>query len=213
MIDRLASPVTSEPVSPGVLRDWLRDVPDTDASLERLISAARAHFEKSTNVIVCSQTRVAVLDGWPMAAGNDDWQSGEGSVLALAQGYVCLPQGPLISVDHIKTLGSDGVTQSTLAASSYYAEVGSRPGRINLVPGKSWPVPGVMRAGIEIQYKVGLGAQPEDVPADVVQAILQIAAHWYENRELMMDGQLGSPQQVPMGAERIIARYRISPGL
>lgn len=211
MIDRLITRPASEPVSTSVLREWLRDAPDSDASLERLITAAREYFEKSTNLIIVTQTRLAVFDAWPLDPQTDDWSSGQGSILALQQGFVTVPQGPLISVDHIKTLGADGASLTAFAAASYYAEVGSKPGRINLLPGALWPVPGVSRAGIQIQYKAGIAPQAEDAPSDIVQAILQMAAHWYENREIMTDGQ--TVAQIPVGAERIIARHRVSPGL
>ena len=44
-----------------------------------------------------------------------------------------------------------------------------------------------------------------DPPADIKQATLMIAAHWFENRE---NTYAGSLETVPLDAEQIIANYR-----
>ncbi|MCE6960576.1 head-tail connector protein [Cereibacter sphaeroides] len=43
-----------------------------------------------------------------------------------------------------------------------------------------------------------------EVPASLVEAILQLAAWWYENREAASDGA----REVPFGVREIIAEYR-----
>lgn len=47
---------------------------------------------------------------------------------------------------------------------------------------------------------------PDGTPADVQQAVLMLAAHWYENREATLVGV--TAQSVPFGYEAIIANHR-----
>lgn len=47
---------------------------------------------------------------------------------------------------------------------------------------------------------------PEGAPADVEQAILMLAAHWFENREASIVGV--SAQAVPFGFDEIIREHR-----
>jgi hypothetical protein len=47
---------------------------------------------------------------------------------------------------------------------------------------------------------------PEGAPADVEQAILMLAAHWYENREASIVGV--TAQAVPFGFDEIIREHR-----
>lgn len=47
---------------------------------------------------------------------------------------------------------------------------------------------------------------PDAVPAPLVEAVSQLAAHWYENREATLVGITG--QDLPFGVWPIIAEYR-----
>ena len=47
---------------------------------------------------------------------------------------------------------------------------------------------------------------PDGPPEDVEQAVLMLAAHWYENREATLVGV--TAQQVPFGYDSIIANHR-----
>lgn len=47
---------------------------------------------------------------------------------------------------------------------------------------------------------------PNGPPADVEQAILMLAAHWYENREASIVGV--SAQAIPFGFDEIIREHR-----
>ncbi|WP_275788579.1 head-tail connector protein [Pararhizobium gei] len=49
-------------------------------------------------------------------------------------------------------------------------------------------------------------AYPDGVPADLQEAILQLVAHWYENREAVLVGF--SSQNLPNGLDDIIREYR-----
>lgn len=47
---------------------------------------------------------------------------------------------------------------------------------------------------------------PTGTPADVEMAVLQLAAHWYENREASLVGV--SAQVLPLSVTEIVAEYR-----
>ncbi|WP_275789107.1 head-tail connector protein [Pararhizobium gei] len=58
------------------------------------------------------------------------------------------------------------------------------------------------RLGFDMAVKYG----DSDVPADLQEAILQLVAHWYENREAVLIGI--SSQALPSGLDDIIRDYR-----
>jgi hypothetical protein len=47
---------------------------------------------------------------------------------------------------------------------------------------------------------------PDGTPADLEQAVLMVAAHWYENREGSLVGV--TAQELPMGVADIIRNHR-----
>lgn len=213
MSDVQHTPPASEPITAAELRAHLRDVPDGDAALEALISAAREFAEEETGLIMIQQTRRLTLDNWPFASHGDGrgsdglgWWDGvrDGAIIGAAPRFLELPRAPLISITSITTFDTEGdgvVWQS----GNYLADTGNRPGRVVLEVGGTWPIPTRPAAGIVILYVAG-HADAAAVPRSLRLAILQIAAHWYENRELVdYDG----PQKVSMQAGRILKQARI----
>ncbi|SKA26357.1 head-tail connector protein [Consotaella salsifontis] len=64
-------------------------------------------------------------------------------------------------------------------------------------------------AYVEAQIGFALGDAvefPDGTPADVEQAVLMVAAHFYENREATLVGV--SAQEMPIGALDIIREHR-----
>jgi hypothetical protein len=49
---------------------------------------------------------------------------------------------------------------------------------------------------------------PAGTPDDVAQAVLLIAAHWYENREATVIGAAGGAVSLPIGVRDILANRR-----
>lgn len=74
-----------------------------------------------------------------------------------------------------------------------------------LLPGKiaaaQSQIEGWLGYAIEDEY-----AAPLIVPASLKEAVLQLAAHWYENREATLVGV--NAQSLPLGFEDIIANFR-----
>lgn len=205
MGDILITAPTEEPVSVAELRAHLRDPADADSVLTRLIKAAREYVEEATGLALISQTRELTLDAWPGGGDGLGWWDGvqEGAISGRAPRYVELPRGPLISIASVKTYDT-GNNATTWEAGNYFADTGTRPGRLALLNGAVWPVPTRAASGIVIRYMAGY-ANAAAVPNALALAILQIAAHWYEHRELTA---IDAVNKVPMQAERILTKYR-----
>lgn len=171
-------------VTPGELRGELRDCMDADEVLADLIATAREYVETETGSISLAREVVVVLDGWP--TGNvSGWWDGvrEGPIGGGdAPNWIELPRMPALSITSVETLDSNG-QPTTWAAGNYYLDNRSDTHRLILKPGASWPVPGVPAAGIIITYQAGYD-DPAKVPQMFKRCVLQLAAHWYENREL-----------------------------
>lgn len=59
--------------------------------------------------------------------------------------------------------------------------------------------------GFKISERYG-GAEQEGIPSALVEAVSQLAAHWYENREASVIGM--SAGALPFGVQDIIREYR-----
>lgn len=205
MGDILITAPTEEPVSVAELRAHLRDPADADSVLTRLIKAAREYVEEATGLALISQTRELTLDAWPGGGDGLGWWDGvqEGAIIGRAPRYVELPRGPLIFITSVKTYDT-GNNATTWEPGNYFADTGNRPGRLALLDGAVWPVPTRAASGIVIRYVAGY-ANAAAVPNALALAILQIAAHWYEHRELTA---IDAVNKVPMQAERILTKFR-----
>jgi uncharacterized phiE125 gp8 family phage protein len=58
----------------------------------------------------------------------------------------------------------------------------------------------------EVQFEAGYGADWADVPSDLGQAVLLLAAHYYEHRHDATSEDLGA---IPFGVAALIERYRV----
>lgn len=90
---------------------------------------------------------------------------------------------PLASVTSVKYYDTDNV-QQTLSATVYDVDTTSRPGRIALKTGQSWPAVNSLRRvnRIEIAYVVGYTAAPL-IPAAILQGIRMYVALLETNRD------------------------------
>jgi uncharacterized phiE125 gp8 family phage protein len=70
------------------------------------------------------------------------------------------------------------------------------------------PAPGRIAAGIELDVSVGYGDAATDVPEALRQAIRLLAAHWYENRGLVITG-VAQVAALPSTVAALIAPYRM----
>lgn len=174
---------TAEPVTTTEAKAHLRvDISDDDALIAALIKAARQKVERSLGKSLLTQTWVLALDGFPAGARVD------------------LPNGPVQSVTTIKTYDEDD-TESTLSDTAYFVDTISA--RVGLNLDYTWPAALRPTNAVLITYVTGYGDDAADVPHDLVQAILLLVGHWYENREAS-----ASAGVMPLGVEALLQGYR-----
>jgi uncharacterized phiE125 gp8 family phage protein len=144
-------------------KDHLRyDQADQDALIERLIATATDDVERLTAMRFCTQTWDLVLDAAPC-----------GEVLTL-------PFGPLQSVTSITSYNTASIA-SVMDSASYYVDTWSRPGRIVLNEGHSWPTSLRSASAIVVRFVAGFG-DPADVPSPAKDAVLRRVAHYFRWR-------------------------------
>lgn len=209
---RLVTDATSEPVSLSDAKAFCRvDIPDDDALITSLITAARRYVEKQTGLALKTQTWAAVLDNWPegvrQGLGGPWWDGVRDAPLSLVTPTTVIEIGkrPFQAVTNVKLRDAYG-TLTTVDSSIYWTEISDMRGRINRKLGQIWPV--VIYAGsgaIEVTFTAGFDASPyEGVPDDLVTAIKVMVKHWYDFREPITEGSVA---KVPMHVGDILKNW------
>lgn len=177
---RITEPVV-EPVSIGELKSHLRidqSFNDDDLYLQSLASAARHHVETvSDRTLVRCQWQMK-LDAFPA------WD-------------IELPRPPIttgsITVTYVP---SDGV-YSPVAFTNFREDRDSTPAVIRPQWNGSWPTCRGAENDVTITYWAGYGDDPGRIPATARHCCLMLAAHWYANRESVVQGGMNPvPQSV-----------------
>jgi uncharacterized phiE125 gp8 family phage protein len=181
-----------EPVTLAEARDHMRvDITDDDVLIAGLITAAREHLETicRPQLAMITQTWRYVADGWP------------------ASDTLELRPWPLQSVTSVAYTSDAGVT-ATFASSNYVVDTYSKPGRLRLKSTASWPGTTLqVLNGLVVEFVAGYGNTSAAVPQRLRQALLLLAAHWYENRELaVLTGAM--PKQLPFSVDALMQHWR-----
>jgi len=176
-----------EPISVAEAKAHLRvDADNEDALIAQLIVAARMFVERTLGLALIAQGWSYFLDAWPCSA------------------CVALPIAPLQSVDAVTLHDATGGS-TEIGPEAYAVDVLSQPARIVF---KGSPPQLLARDlnAFEIAFTAGYGEEAADVPAPVRQALLLLAAHWYERREPVVLG--ASAQEVPATVAGLLLPYR-----
>lgn len=153
-----------------------------DAALAGFLRAAIATVEARTGKVLL--TRVFRLR-------LEDWRDPMGQPLPLA---------PALSVESVELTDRAGAVTPV------------PPARWRLVPDNQRPVlapvagslPSVPAGGhVTVRFTAGFGTDWDDVPADLAQAVMMLAARYYEDR-----GFDGSQLALPHGVSALIDRWR-----
>jgi len=153
-----------------------------DTMLEHYLRSAVAAIEARTGKIVLAKQYT-----WSLTAWRDPQRQP-------------LPLAPVVSVDEIRMIDRLG-GQIVVDAAGYVLQQDEHRPAIQTL---SASLPAVPIAGsVEIDFTAGFGALWTDVPPSMQQAILLLAAHYYENRT----GQ-GIGQDLPFGVSGLIERFR-----
>jgi uncharacterized phiE125 gp8 family phage protein len=167
---------------------------DDDQYLVDLLRTATAQVENDTARALVKQSWEVIYDCFPA--------------------LIRLPVSPLLAVTSIKYYDTDGV-QQTLAATEYEVLSHGIAGRITPAPTKSWPSTETGRLdAVTVLFDAGYididgsGNPINDAPYPLKQAIMVLAAHLYENREIVMTGL--SVAELPMSYKSLIQPYEVT---
>ena len=172
MARTLITAPTEEPVTVAEAKAHLRVYFDDDDTLiGNQIAAARQDLEKRLlNSALVTQTWDYYLDAFPTT------------------NTMKLPLPPLQSVTSITYTDQDG-NSSTFSSGSYTVDAISKPGRIVLNAGESWPSDTLQVVnGVVVRFVAGYGAATA-VPQAIKQGLMLLLGDMYEIREASVVGQ------------------------
>lgn len=177
-----------EPVTPLLFYDHLRLVEDDveKSYADTLRVAAREWVEERNGIATTTQTWEMVFDGW--------WDE-----------VLDLPYPPLQSVTSITYIDTDGATQ-ILDPAQYLVLAGSPVAQIAWAPNAIRPTVRNQPGAVKVRFVAGR-ANPADVPGTVKQAILLLAATWFEHREAV--GANTVFQRVPYTVSALLDQTRV----
>lgn len=163
------------------------DTSDDDALIQTYIDGALAMLEgpQGIGISILQRQWSLTLDKFPTA--------------------IELPVGPVLWVDSIAYVDTDGASQ-TLATTEYTVDLMSDPARIVPAYDKTWPTVRSHINVITVTFTAGYAAG-EAIPRDLLTAMQQVIGHWYENREAVVIGR--TIAEVPMSARETFERYRV----
>lgn len=212
----------AEPITLEEAKLHLRvDIPDDDALISGLISAARAAAENITR-------RAFVTQQWELAIDSFPRRMFFGSIVTVASyeqvipnlqmletgytvrfraGKIELPLSSLQSVDYVKCLDKDGVEQ-TLDPASYIVDSISEPGIIAPAYATFWPDSYSVPNAVRIGFTAGYG-DASAVPAGLKSWMLMRIGAMYENREEIAVGARVVAIDLPF-VDRLLDPYRIA---
>ncbi len=196
MTDSLSesSPPAAEPILKAAAKTHLKTgASSEDALIDALIVSARMHVETVMNRALIDQTWLWKLDDLPFSSGKP----------------LFVPKPPLQSITSITYVDTAGTTQ-TWDSTKYDVDAPSGPmaanGRIMPAFAESWPTTREQMAAVTITFVCGYGAAGSNVPDGILQAMLLLIGHWYENR--MAVNAKEKLTEIPFGASSLLGPFR-----
>lgn len=181
----LITPPEFYPVTVEQICDHLRVETDESGTISAYIQAATNYVEQATGLQLITATYKLTLDRFPQDR------------------VIRLPKPPLISVTSIVYGDPDG-WQTTLPSEAYTVDSTTKPGRIVLNAGQTWPQTANVANAVTINFTAGYG-DAAAVPPLLKQCVKFLVGHYYENREGAIDRTIS---EVPMAVASIIDMYK-----
>lgn len=111
-----------------------------------------------------------------------------------------LPVAPVSSIDHVELIDADGAISVVDPSRYRLVPDGHRPA----IRGNGTWLPAIPSGGsVVVRFTAGFGAGWADLPPSLQQAVLMLAAHFYENR-----GGQGRAGEWPGVISSILERFR-----
>lgn len=182
---------------PDVL-DHLRHMHDLDASppdapqdvahIARLIDSAAAFLDGPDGKL----RRALISQTW--VAHFTDWHR-----------ELPLRLPPVQSVTSVKYRDRDGYVQTVSAGVYRLHGATSWDPVVSPRAGENWPEAKAGDACIRVEFVAGFGSSASGIPAEILQAVRLLVAHWYVTREAA--GM--SMSELPFGVPELLQPYRI----
>lgn len=183
-----STPATAFPVTLPDMKLHLRvDDSDQDDIISGCIQSATKHVESVTGQALITSTWQETFDAFPAC-------------------FIPL-RSPLVAVTSITYIDLAGSSQ-TLAADQYTVDTTRQRGRIVEAYQVTWPSTRAHINVVTLTYTAGHGTAPADVPQPIRQAIMLMAAHWYEHPEGVVVGTIAT--ELPMAVKDLLASYRLN---
>lgn len=153
----VTTPPESEPLTKEEVKDHLGlNGDDYDNRVHQLIAAARKQVERLTNRRLIQQSLAIYFELFPV--GRE----------------IFLPIAPVSEISSVQYYDSDGALQ-TFAASKYFTDIISEPGRIVLDSSEAWPDTKAGRPNaVKINVVAGYGDSSADIDEGLTTAMLMI---------------------------------------
>ena len=153
-----------------------------DMALAGFLRAAIATIEARTGKVLLTRRFRMQLDDWRDRLGQT------------------LPLAPVIAVERIEIDDGMGTVTEVPAENWRLLPHGQRP----MILPAGVILPHVPRRGlVNVTFRAGFGEAWSQVPADLAQAVIMLAAQYYEDR-----GQSGAKGAMPFGVSALIERWR-----
>lgn len=152
---------------------------DEDDIFDISIPAARAYVENITSSILVQREIVEQRDCFGT--------------------YIELHRRPVVSIDEVAYIDADGVPQTY---AGYVAQVTRDPARVYPEIGGEWPTISDY-GGVTVTYTAGYAAGEE--PPELIQAMLLLIAHWYDNRESVTVGDVS--EELKLAVQSLCAQH------
>lgn len=191
---RLVTPPSVEPLNADQAKQHCRvETTEDDDYFDGLVTAARSAVEEYLSRSLITQTWELGIPRFPF------------------QDRILLPRGPVQSVTSVIYTDS-GLSSHTMTANTdYLTDIYSELAEIVIPFGKVWPtaVLSTMRP-VVIRFVAGYGSDGTAVPAQIILAMKQLIADWYENREAVSISRTASAiVELPNAYKALLATYRL----
>jgi uncharacterized phiE125 gp8 family phage protein len=184
---KLITPPATDPISLTTMKQHLREVStDWNIIIQAYMDAAVSYLDGPTGILgqaLITQQWELYYDAFPC----DGMQ---------------IPLGPLQSVQSVQYIDASG-DYVTWPNTNYKVDTVSNPGWV--VPINDWPTAQDTVNAVKVAFTCGFGGATS-IPSAILVAIMQMVAHWFENRETVSVGNIAN--EMPLTSMALIAPFR-----
>lgn len=188
----VATAPASEPVTTAEAKTHLRvDSSDDDTYIDTLVKSARMWIERTNGLALVNTTYDGSINAFPHT-----------------DGAIIIPKYPLSSVTSITYYDDDLSTSTVFSSSSYQVDTRTRPPRIVIKNGSSWPTDSLrLSSGVVVRFVAGFGATAASVPEDIKHAVKLLVGSMYAHRGPEVTGTIVA--KIGFAVDSLLAPHRL----